>query len=256
MTHSCLNFLNLGTASDERAIAVRRDEGRGPGLFWLGGFKSDMKGTKAEALSQWARENGRSCLRFDYSGHGESGGDFRAGTIGCWLEESLAVFEAYAVGPQVVVGSSMGGWIALLLLQAIRNKSAAKVGVAGLVLIAPAVDFTEVLMWQRFPAKVKREIETKGVWLRPSDYGEPYPITRALIEDGRNHLLLGSMIETGCPVRILQGVQDLDVPWNHAVELTSRLAQDDVVLTLVKDGDHRLSRPEDLERLIKAVAEF
>ena len=256
MTHSCLNFLNLGTASDERAIAVRRDDGGGPGLFWLGGFKSDMKGTKAEALSQWARENGRSCVRFDYSGHGESGGDFRAGTIGRWLEESLAVFEAYVEGPQVVVGSSMGGWIALLLLQALRKREKTKSSVAGLVLVAPAVDFTEVLMWQRFPAKVKREIETNGLWLRPSEYGDPYPITRALIEEGRNHLLLGRMIETGCPVRILQGVQDPDVPWNHAVELTSRLAQDDVVLTLVKDGDHRLSRAEDLERLIKAVGEF
>jgi pimeloyl-ACP methyl ester carboxylesterase len=256
MTHSCLNFLNLGTASDERAIAVRRDEGGGPGLFWLGGFKSDMKGTKAEALSQWARENGRSCVRFDYSGHGESGGDFSAGTIGRWLEESLAVFEACAEGPQVVVGSSMGGWIALLLLQTLRKREKTKGSVAGLVLIAPAVDFTEVLMWQRFPAKVKKEIEQNGAWLRPSEYGEPYPITRALIEEGRNHLLLGRMIETGCPVRILQGVQDADVPWNHAVELTSRLAQDDVVLTLVKDGDHRLSRAEDLERLIKAVGEF
>jgi pimeloyl-ACP methyl ester carboxylesterase len=256
MTHSCLNFLNLGTASDGRSIAVRRDEGGGPGLFWLGGFKSDMKGTKAEALSQWARENGRSCIRFDYSGHGESGGDFRAGTIGRWLEESLAVFESHAEGPQVVVGSSMGGWIALLLLQALRKSAGAKASVAGLVLIAPAVDFTEVLMWQRFPAKVKREIEENGVWLRPSEYGEPYPITQRLIEEGRNHLLLGRMIETGCPVRILQGVQDPDVPWNHAVELTSRLAQDDVVLTLVKDGDHRLSRPEDIERLVKAVGEF
>jgi pimeloyl-ACP methyl ester carboxylesterase len=153
----------------------------------------------------------------------------------------------------------MGGWLALLLLRELkRRKDAGKPvsPVAGLVLIAPAVDFTEVLMWQRLPAKVKKEIEQKGVWARPSDYGEPYPITRALIEDGRKHLLLGNMIETGCPVRILQGVQDPDVPWNHAVELTSRLAQDDVVLTLVKDGDHRLSRPEDLERLIKAVAEF
>jgi pimeloyl-ACP methyl ester carboxylesterase len=195
-------------------------------------------------------------VRFDYSGHGESGGDFRDGTIGRWLEESLAVFEAYAEGPQVVVGSSMGGWIALLLLQALRKRAGTKGSVAGLVLIAPAVDFTEVLMWQRFPAKVKKEIEQNGVWLRPSEYGEPYPITRALIEEGRNHLLLGRMIETGCPVRILQGVQDPDVPWNHAVELTSRLAQDDVVLTLVKDGDHRLSRAEDLERLIKAVGEF
>jgi pimeloyl-ACP methyl ester carboxylesterase len=237
---------------------VRHDPGTAPGLFWLGGFKSDMKGTKAEALSQWARQNGRACVRFDYSGHGESGGDFQAGTIGRWLEESLAVFEAHCAGPQVVVGSSMGGWIALLLARELRRRAAggAAAGIAGLVLIAPAVDFTEALMWQRFPAKVKREIEEKGVWHRPSDYGEPYPITRALIEEGRNHLLLGGMIETGCPVRILQGVQDPDVPWNHAVELTARLAQDDVVLTLVKDGDHRLSRPEDLERLIKAVAEF
>jgi len=198
-------------------------------------------------------------VRFDYSGHGESGGDFRDGTIGRWLEESLAVFEAYCRGPQVVVGSSMGGWLALLLLQQLkRRRDAGKPvsPVAGLVLIAPAVDFTEVLMWQRFPPNVKKEIEANGVWLRPSEYGEPYPITRNLIEEGRNHLLLGGMIETGCPVRILQGVQDPDVPWNHAVALTSRLAQDDVVLTLVKDGDHRLSRPEDIERLIKAVAEF
>jgi len=257
MTHSCLNFLNCGTASNERWIAIRRDEGAGPGLFWLGGFKSDMKGTKAEALSQWAQQNGRACVRFDYSGHGESGGDFLDGTIGRWLEEAVAVFLDQCREPQVVVGSSMGGWIALLLLRALRRRQeAALASVSGLVLIAPAVDFTEVLMWQRFPAKVRREIETTGVWARPSDYGEAYPITRGLIEEGRNHLLLGSMIETGCPVRILQGVQDPDVPWSHAVELTARLAQDDVVLTLVKDGDHRLSRPEDIERLIKAVAEF
>jgi len=142
----------------------------------------------------------------------------------------------------------------------LRNaKSAAphNASLAGMVLIAPAVDFTEELMWKQFPDSIKREIEEKGAWLRPSQYSEaPYPITKGLIEEGRKHLLLGGMIETGCPVRILQGVQDPDVPWNHAVELTSRLAQDDVVLTLVKDGDHRLSRPEDLERLIKAVGEF
>jgi pimeloyl-ACP methyl ester carboxylesterase len=230
-------------------------------LFWLGGFKSDMKGTKADALSQWAQQNGRACVRFDYSGHGESGGEFRNGTIGCWLEESLAVFEAHCAGPQVLIGSSMGGWIALLLVRELRRRKAAgrasaAGSVAGLVLVAPAVDFTEVLMWQRMPPQVQREIKQNGVWLRPSDYGDPYPITRGLIEEGRSHLLLGGMIETGCPVRVLQGVQDPDVPWNHAVELTSRLAQDDVVLTLVKDGDHRLSRPEDIERLIKAVGEF
>jgi pimeloyl-ACP methyl ester carboxylesterase len=260
MTHSCLNFLKLGTPSTERAIAVRTDPGDGPGLFWLGGFKSDMKGTKAAALSQWAQQHGRACVRFDYSGHGESGGDFRDGTIGRWLEESLAVFEAYCKGPQVIVGSSMGGWIALLLTRELRRRAAGQISAAraaGLVLIAPAADFTEALMWQRMPPAVRQEIEDKGAWLRPSAYGDdPYPITRGLIEEGRNHLLLGGMIETGCPVRILQGVQDPDVPWNHAVELTSRLAQDDVVLTLVKDGDHRLSRPEDIDRLIKAVGEF
>ena len=254
--HSCLSFINFGTGSNERRIAIRRDEGSGPGLFWLGGFKSDMKGTKAEALSQWARQNGRACVRFDYSGHGESAAISGDGTIGRWLEEALAVFLGECRGPQVVIGSSMGGWIALLLLRELRRlKEPAPASAAGLVLIAPAADFTELLMWQRFPAKVK-EIETTGVWARPSDYGEPYPITRSLIEEARNHLLLGGMIETGCPVRILQGVQDPDVPCSHAVALTSRLAQDDVVLTLVKDGDHRLSRPEDLERLIKAVAEF
>ncbi len=268
MTHSSPISLNLGTGSDARTIAIRRDEAarqdEKPGIFWLGGFKSDMKGTKAETLSAWARENGRACVRFDYSGHGESGGNFRAGTIGRWLEESLAVFAACCGGPQVVVGSSMGGWIALLLARELRRLKAAgnakadtiAGSVAGMVLIAPAVDFTEVLMWQRFPQAAQRELAENGVWLRPSEYGEPYPITRGLIEEGRNHLLLGGMIETGCPVRILQGVQDPDVPWNHAVELTSRLAQDDVVLTLVKDGDHRLSRAEDLERLIKAVGEF
>jgi pimeloyl-ACP methyl ester carboxylesterase len=261
MTHSCLNFLKLGKPSGARDIAVRADPGNGPGLFWLGGFKSDMKGTKAEALSQWAQQNGRACVRFDYSGHGESGGEFRDGTIGRWLEESLGVFEAHCAGPQVLIGSSMGGWIALLLVRELRRRKAAgrapaAGSVTGLVLVAPAVDFTEALMWQRMPPQVKREIEQNGVWLRPSDYGDPYPITRGLIEEGRSHLLLGGMIETGCPVRVLQGVQDPDVPWNHAVELTSRLAQDDVVLTLVKDGDHRLSRPEDIERLIKAVAEF
>jgi pimeloyl-ACP methyl ester carboxylesterase len=253
--------LDIGGPSAPRRIAVRRLEGAAPGLFWLGGFKSDMKGTKAAALSQWAAAHGRACVRFDYSGHGESAGAFTDGTIGRWLEDSTAVFEAFCRGPQIVVGSSMGGWIALLLVQELKRRAAAKQGppasIAGLVLIAPAVDFTEVLMWQRFPRKVKREIEETGVWARPSEYAdEPYPITRQLIEDGRNHLLLGGMIETGCPVRILQGVQDADVPWNHAVELVSRLAQDDVVLTLVKDGDHRLSRPEDIERLTGTIEEL
>lgn len=254
----CLKSIDVGTATSARRIAVRLRGGQPPGLFWLGGFKSDMGGTKAAALDHWAGAQGRAMVRFDYSGHGESGGSFDDGSVGRWLEESLAVFDAFCRGPQVVIGSSMGGWLALLLARDLaRRKQASPASIAGLVLIAPAVDFTEELMWKRFPAGIKQEIETNGSWMRPSEYGEqPYAITRTLIEDGRKHLLLGSMIETGCPVRILQGVQDPDVPWQHAVELTSRFARDDVVLTLVKDGDHRLSRAEDIERLIAAVAEF
>jgi pimeloyl-ACP methyl ester carboxylesterase len=258
MRNDCLKFLGVGTGPDARRIAVREREGGVPGLFWLGGFKSDMKGTKALALDAWAAEHGRALTRFDYSGHGESEGSFADGTIGRWLEESVAVFAACCAGPTVVVGSSMGGWLALLLLQALAQQKELIAGrVAALVLIAPAVDFTEELMWKQFSPEIRRQIEQDGAWERPSRYGEePYPITRALVQDGRRHLLLGGMIETGCPVRILQGVQDPDVPWQHAVDLTSCLAQDDVVLTLVKDGDHRLSRPEDIERLLAAIAEF
>jgi pimeloyl-ACP methyl ester carboxylesterase len=258
MSDNGLKFLDIGTGGEARRIAVRQNAGADPGLFWLSGYKSDMKGTKAAALARWAAECGRGCTLFDYSGHGESSGAFTDGTIGRWLEDALAVFEACCHGPQVLVGSSMGGWIALLLVRALRRRSPPpSASVAGLVLIAPAVDFTEELMWRRFTPAIKQELEDKGVWERPSEYSaEPYRVTRRLIEEGRSHLLLGGMIETGCPVRILQGVEDPDVPWQHAVELVSRLASDDVVLTLVKDGDHRLSRPEDIDRLLAAVAEF
>jgi pimeloyl-ACP methyl ester carboxylesterase len=215
-----------------------------------------MKGTKAIALDAWAAEHGRACVRFDYSGHGESGGAFRDGTIGRWLEESVAVFRQFCVGPQVVIGSSMGGWMALLLARELARQADGGASLAGLVLIAPAPDFTEELMWKGFSPEVKAEIETSGVWLRPSEYGEPYPITRALIEEGRRHLLLGSAIEVGCPVRILQGAQDPDVPWQHAFALAHRLPSDDVVLTMIQDGDHRLSRPQDIARIIAAVAEI
>ena len=240
-------------------IAVRRRVGEKPGLLWLGGFKSDMSGIKAVALDRWAAAHRRACLRFDYSGHGESDGKFTDGTISRWLEESVAVFDAYCDGPQVLVGSSMGGWLALLLARELmrRETSRGPASLTALVLIAPAVDFTEELMWKRFPAEVKRKLQSVGLWERPSQYSaEPYPITAALIEDGRRHLLLGGLIETGCPVRILQGGADPDVPWRHAVELVSRLAQNDVVLSLIKGGDHRLSRPQDIERLIDAVSEF
>jgi pimeloyl-ACP methyl ester carboxylesterase len=258
MSDLCLKFLNVGTGIAARRVAVRLRTGAPPGLMWLGGFKSDMTGTKARALDSWASKEGRAMTRFDYSGHGESGGDFVAGTIGRWLDESLAVFDTFCRGPQVLIGSSMGGWLALLLMRELAQRTQPRPAtVAGLVLIAPAVDFTEELMWRQFPPEVRKEIEQNGVWSRPSRYSEqPYPITRELIEEGRRHLLLDGMIETGCPVRILQGVQDPDVPWQHAVELSARFARDDVVLTLVKDGDHRLSRPEDIDRLIAAVAEF
>ena len=254
-----VRYLAVGEGPAARSLAVRAEPGAAPGVFWLSGFKSDMRGVKAQALAAWAREHGRACVRFDYSGHGESGGVFTEGTIGRWLEDSVAVFDAFCQGPQVVVGSSMGGWLALLLLQELRRRAAAPAPavVAGLVLIAPAVDFTEVLMWRRFSADVQQIINEQGAWDRPSAYAdEPYRITRQLIDEGRQHLLLGGMIETGCPVRILQGVEDPDVPWDHAIELVSHLAQDDVVLTLIKDGDHRLSRPEDIERLVAAVAAF
>jgi pimeloyl-ACP methyl ester carboxylesterase len=249
-------FLEVGEPPDRRRIAVRAREGAEPGLFWLGGFHSDMQGTKAIALDAWAAEHGRACVRFDYSGHGESGGAFVDGTIGRWLEESAAVFERFCTGPQVVIGSSMGGWMALLLARELAKRGAGRASLAGLVLIAPAPDFTEELMWKGFSPEIRRVIETKGVWLRPSDYGEPYPITRALIEEGRNHLLLGSAIEVGCPVRILQGAQDPDVPWKHAFALAHRLPADDVVLTMIQDGDHRLSRPQDIARMLAAVAEI
>ena len=260
MNEASLTSLTIESPPPPRTIAVRAREGKsptpGPGLFWLGGFKSDMKGTKAAALDAWAAEQGRACVRFDYSGHGESDGDFTDGTIGRWLQESVEVYAQFAKGPQVVIGSSMGGWLALLLARELRSRKGLS-PIAGMVLIAPAVDFTEELMWKQFSDAIKREIEDKGAWMRPSEYSEaPYPITRTLIEDGRQHLLLGGLIETGCPVHILQGVQDPDVPWRHAAELVSRFARDDVVLTLIKDGDHRLSRPEDLERLISAVKEF
>ena len=257
MADNDLKFLTVGAGAEARAIAVRQNDGAAPGLFWLGGYKSDMTGTKAQALADWAARNGRACLRFDYSGHGESAGAFTDGTIGRWLDESLAVFEAFCRGPQVVIGSSMGGWLALLLARALRSRKETAATLAGMVLIAPAVDFTEELMWKRFTPEIKRELAETGVWARPSEYSsEPYLITRQLIEEGRNHLLLGGMIETGCPVRILQGVQDPDVPWQHAKALVARFACDDVVLTLIKDGDHRLSRPEDIERLIRAMEEF
>lgn len=251
------SFITVGSGAASRQIAMRVREGAAPGVFWMSGFKSDMQGGKAVALDEWAAQHGRACVRFDYSGHGESSGNFADGTIGDWLEDGLAAFDAACQGPQIVVGSSMGGWMALLLARAIAKRGkAGRASLRALVLIAPAPDFTEELMWNAFSPEIRAEIEATGQWLRPSEYGEPYPITKRLIDEGRNHLLLGGSIDVGCPVRILQGRQDPDVPWQHAFRLAERLPSEDVVLTMIQDGDHRLSRPQDIGRLLSTVAEF
>jgi pimeloyl-ACP methyl ester carboxylesterase len=249
-----LETFDVGPEGGRREIAIVRRQGRDPGLVWLGGFKSDMEGGKAVALDRWAGENGFACTRFDYSGHGRSGGAFEDGTISMWLEEALAVIRRFTHGPQILVGSSMGGWIALLAARALRQAGESD-RLAGMVLIAPAVDMTEELMWKRFDEAAKAELAETGAFQRPSAYSdEPYEITRALIEDGRDHLIGDGPLETGCPVHVLQGMKDEDVPWAHATALMERFAHDDAVLTLVADGDHRLSRPEDIERLTRAVA--
>ena len=248
--------LDIGEGQQGRAIAVLSRLGEGAPVVWLGGFKSDMASTKAGYLDAWAARSERAFLRFDYSGHGESSGRFEDGTIGRWLEESLGVIGRCVARRPILVGSSMGGWIALLasLRLASENPSLRP---AGLVLIAPAVDFTEELMWPNLPEEARRDIAEKGVWLRPSAYSpEPYPITRGLIEEGRRHLLLGGPIPVGCPVHILQGMRDPDVPWRHALTLMEHLAGDQCVITLVSDGDHRLSREDDLARLVAAIEGF
>lgn len=248
-----LQFIEVGNGVGVRKIAVETREGSGPPLVWLGGFRSDMRGSKAEILDEWAAAQGRANIRFDYSGHGESGGRFEDGTISRWRDEAIAVVEEFAGERPILIGSSMGGWITLLVTRYLRENNPA-LAPAGIVLIAPAADFTERLMWAEFPETIRAQIMNEGVFVKPSPYSdEGYPITRALIEDGRKNLLLDDAIVTGCPVHILQGMQDPDVPWRHAIETMERMPSDNVVMTPVKDGDHRLSRPEDLDRLLGTV---
>lgn len=243
--------LHVGAGDGARRISVMTRDGRDPAIVWFGGFRSDMRATKAEALDAWAGETGRALVRFDYSGHGQSGGSFEHGTISRWLDEGLAVIDAYVEGRAIFVGSSMGAWIALLAALRLQDSSHRP---AGMVLVAPATDFTERLMWDAFPAEARQSLMSTGTYQRPSLYSEePYPITRALIEDGRHHLLLDAPIMVGCPIHVLQGMRDPDVPWEHAMRLVERLPGDSVQITLVKDGDHRLSRAEDLDRLVRAV---
>lgn len=233
-------------------IAYRRSPGRGPGIVFLGGLKSDMTGSKATALEAYAQERGHAFVRFDYQGHGVSSGDFRDGTIGTWAEDAVAVLDAVTEGPQILVGSSMGGWIMLLAALARPDRVRALVG------IAPAPDFTERLMWARMDAEARATLERDGEWRQPSLYDDAgYPITKALIEDGRRHLLLDQPLALPpVPVRLIHGQRDPDVPWQTSLDLAAAITHDDVRITLVKDGDHRLSRPQDLDLITHQVGEL
>lgn len=235
---------------EDRFIAIERRAGRAPGLFWLGGYRSDMRGAKAVAVDSFGADHGLAVTRFDYSGHGESGGEFEAGTISRWLAEARAVFDTTS-GPQILIGSSMGGWLSLLLNRALRAEGKSRV--AGILLIAPATDMTH-LMLDAMSAAQRRQLDKAGYAEKSTPYDpRPYRITRALIDDGEQHLMFGRAIETGCPVAILQGARDVDVPKEHTARLVQHLVSDPVTLTLVPDGDHRLSRPEDLDLLQRTL---
>jgi pimeloyl-ACP methyl ester carboxylesterase len=248
-------FLDVGQGPKRRRLAYRWDDpgagGSGVAILWLSGFLSDMASTKAQSLAAWAADQGHAMLRFDYSAHGQSPGDILQASIGDWLAESTAMLRLLEGRRVIVVGSSMGGWLALLLA---RARAKAGLPLSGLVLIAPAWDMTEKLMWEKISPKTRAIVETEGVYYAPSNYDDPYPLTKILIEEGRNHLLAAGGIEIGAPLRILQGMRDPDVPWQHALALVDLVAGDDVELTLIKDGDHRLSQPDQLRRLEATVA--
>ncbi len=244
----------LSRASDGATIAYRRTEGRGaaasPAVVFLPGFRSDMEGGKALALEAWCRAEGRGFLRFDYTGHGLSSGSFEEGTIGQWADDAVFAIEALTSGPLVLVGSSMGGWIMMLTARALPHR------VAGLVGIAPAPDFTEDLTMANPSAAMRAALLRDGVWYEPSEYSdEPTPITRRLIEDGRERLVLRAPFPFAGPVRIIQGMADPDVPWRHALRIAEAITGADIEIALVKSGDHRLSEPHDLERLVRTAAE-
>lgn len=256
-TVSTPQFISVGEADDARQIAylyrASKTEAPSPTFIWLGGYRSDMTGTKAIELDNLAAELGFACLRLDYSGHGASGGDFNKGTISRWLEESLAVIAKLAPKDVILVGSSMGGWIALRIAQELQ-KQANAVNVKGILLIAPAPDFTAELIEPNLSEAEKKSLDERGYFEEHSEYSpEPNIFTKALIEDGRNNLVLQGTINTNCSVHILQGMNDPDVPYQHALRLVEHLPADNVVITLIKEGDHRLSRPQDLERMKTAA---
>jgi pimeloyl-ACP methyl ester carboxylesterase len=262
MTEPLPQFLDIGEGAARRRIAYLKQDGAGlndsagagPGLVWLQGFKSDMVSTKAAALSEWAAARGLPLTRFDYSGHGQSGGRFEEGTLGRWIDEARAVLETLTQGPQIVIGSSMGGCIALVLLKRLMADAPdVAQRIKALVLIAPAWDMTEELMWKQFPEAVRREIMDKGLWMRPSQYGEPYAITRGLIEDGRRHLIGRQKWNPGRPIAILHGRLDPDVPFAHSQALIANIDGGWARLVEVADGEHRLSRPEDIALLFQLI---
>ena len=235
---------------DGVTLAWAKLAGRGPTVVFLPGYRSDMTGDKANALAAHCAANGQALLRLDYSGHGKSGGRFEDGTVGRWAEDAMTVIQAKTTGPLVLVGSSMGGWIALLASRLLAPR------LAGLIGIAAAPDFTELLMWDAMSLGERTDLMEHGALTVPSQYGESYQITRALIEDGRNQLLLGEPIDLDCKVRLLHGQRDPDVPWETALRIAEQMASEDVRVILVKDGDHRLSRPSDLSLLCATLAEI
>ena len=246
------SFLTIGAGTDERAIAYRAASGAAPSLLWLGGYASDMKGTKAKRLSALASREGWGFCRFDYSGHGESSGRFVDGTISRWREEAQAILDETLAGPVILVGSSMGAWVALRLIAEMR-RSGRRTRIAGLLLLAPAPDFTRRLVVPNLSQEQRQDLETKGFCSEPSPYGMPMIYSQALIRDGEENLVMENPIETGCPVHIIQGMEDADVPYSHALDLVTLLPGDGVTLTLVRDGDHRLSRESDLLRMEQAM---
>ncbi|MEE8172493.1 MAG: alpha/beta hydrolase [Alphaproteobacteria bacterium] len=236
------------SAPDGQTIAYHVLEGKAPGVMFLGGLMSDMTGTKAIALEAHCRKAGRAFVRFDYSGHGESSGRFTDGTIGRWHADTLAVLDGIAKGPQLLVGSSMGGWQMLLAARARPER------IAGIIGIAAAPDFTEDLMWRQFDEAAKARIQAEGILHLPSDYEDtPMPVSLGLIEDGREHLLLRGPLALDCPLHLIHGMADKDVPWQTALRIAEAVTGEDVSVTLVKGGDHRLSREADLARLTSAV---
>jgi pimeloyl-ACP methyl ester carboxylesterase len=249
-----LPFGDVDGLSIPIAYRFLKAEGTNPVFVWFSGFKSEMTSTKAEAVAAWAGQNGAGCLRFDYSGHGRSGGRFEDGTISAWLEEAATVLTH--VQPRnalVFVGSSMGGWIALLLAR--RLAAAGSALPKGIVLIAPAWNMTR-LIWDAAPEAVRASIMSEGVYLRPSAYGEAYAITKGLIEDGERHIIGDGSLPAWVPIRAVHGCCDPDVPWRHSIDLLGLAGCEDMRLILVKDGEHRLSRPQDLALLYSLLQEF